>query len=88
MAFSTHPKVVIFDEPTRGVDVGAKSEIYQHIRDLTRQGVGVIMASSDLPELLGMSDRIMVFHEGCIAGEVSRAEATEERIMQLATGIV
>lgn len=83
----THPKVVIFDEPTRGVDVGAKSEIYQHIRDLTRQGVGVIMASSDLPELLGMSDRILVFHEGCIAGEVSRAEATEENIMQLATGI-
>ena len=82
------PRVVIFDEPTRGIDVGAKAEIYQHIRDLTREGVGVVMASSDLPELLGMSDRILVFHEGCIAGEVSRAEATEERIMQLATGIV
>jgi ABC-type sugar transport system ATPase subunit len=82
------PKVVIFDEPTRGIDVGSKAEIYQHIRELTRQGVGVVMASSDLPELLGMSDRILVFHEGCISGEVSRAEASEERIMQLATGMV
>jgi ribose transport system ATP-binding protein len=82
------PKVVIFDEPTRGIDVGSKAEIYQHIRELTRQGVGVVMASSDLPELLGMSDRILVFHEGCIAGELSRADATEENIMQLATGIV
>jgi ABC-type sugar transport system ATPase subunit len=81
------PRVVIFDEPTRGIDVGAKAEIYQHIRDLTLQGVGVVMASSDLPELLGMSDRILVFYEGCIVGEVTRAEATEEKIMQLATGI-
>jgi len=82
------PRVVIFDEPTRGIDVGAKAEIYQHIRDLTNKGVGVVMASSDLPELLGMSDRILVFHEGRIAGEISREEATEEKIMQLATGIV
>lgn len=83
----THPRVVIFDEPTRGIDVGAKSEIYYRIRELTRQGVGVIMASSELPELLGMSDRIIVFHEGRIAGEVPRAEATEESLMQLATGL-
>jgi ABC-type sugar transport system ATPase subunit len=82
-----HPKVVIFDEPTRGIDVGAKSEIYYRIRELTRQGVGVIMASSELPELLGMSDRIIVFHEGQIAGEVRRADATEESIMRLATGL-
>ena len=82
----TDPRVVIFDEPTRGIDVGAKAEIYQHIRNLTYRGVGVVMASSDLPELLGMSDRILVFHEGCLAGELPRAEATEERIMRLATG--
>ena len=82
-----HPKVVIFDEPTRGIDVGAKSEIYYRIRELTRKGVGVIMASSELPELLGMSDRIIVFHEGHIAGEVSRTEASEEAIMRLATGL-
>ncbi len=83
----TQPKVVIFDEPTRGIDVGAKTEIYQNIRGLTLKGVGIIMASSDLPELLGMSDRVLVFHEGCISGEVSREEATEELIMQYATGI-
>ena len=74
--------------PPVGLMWDQKQEIYQHIRELTRQGVGVVMASSDLPELLGMSDRILVFHEGCIAGEVSRADASEEKIMQLATGIV
>lgn len=80
------PKLVIFDEPTRGIDVGAKSEIYLRIRDLTYQGMGVIMASSELPELIGMSDRILVFHEGKLAGEVSRGEFSEEAIMRLATG--
>ncbi|MBK8986317.1 MAG: sugar ABC transporter ATP-binding protein [Chloroflexi bacterium] len=79
------PKVIVFDEPTRGIDVGAKAEIYARMRDLSQQGVGIIMASSDLPELLGMSDRIVVLHEGRIAGELTRAEATEERIMRLAT---
>jgi ribose transport system ATP-binding protein len=81
----TNPKLVIFDEPTRGIDVGAKAEIYQRIRDLTYSGVGVIMASSELPELIGMSDRIMVFHEGRIAGELDRSEFSEEAIMHLAT---
>jgi len=81
----THPKLVIFDEPTRGIDVGAKAEIYMRIRELTRQGVGVIMASSELPELIGMSDRILVFHEGRIVGELSREQFSEEAIMQLAT---
>jgi ABC-type sugar transport system ATPase subunit len=80
------PKVVIFDEPTRGIDVGAKVEIYLRIRELTRKGVGVVMASSELPELLGMCDHILVFHEGRIAGALARAEATEEAIMHLATG--
>ena len=79
------PKVIVFDEPTRGIDVGAKAEIYLRMREISRQGVGIIMASSDLPELLGMSDRILVMHEGRIAGEVSRAEASEEAIMRLAT---
>jgi ABC-type sugar transport system ATPase subunit len=81
----TNPKLVIFDEPTRGIDVGAKAEIYQRIRDLTYSGVGVIMASSELPELIGMSDRIMVFHEGRVAGELGRPEFSEEAIMHLAT---
>jgi ribose transport system ATP-binding protein len=81
----TNPKLVIFDEPTRGIDVGAKAEIYQRIRKLTRSGVGVIMASSELPELIGMSDRILVFHEGRAAGELERKEFSEEAIMRLAT---
>jgi ABC-type sugar transport system ATPase subunit/ABC-type sugar transport system substrate-binding protein len=80
-----NPRLVIFDEPTRGIDVGAKAEIYLRIRELTRQGVGVIMASSELPELIGMSDRILVFHEGHIVGELSRPEFSEEAIMHLAT---
>ena len=79
------PKVIVFDEPTRGIDVGAKAEIYTRIREISQQGVGVVMASSDLPELLGMSDRILVMHEGRMAGELSRAEASEEAIMHLAT---
>ncbi len=81
------PKLVIFDEPTRGIDVGAKSEIYMRIRELTYQGIGVIMASSDLPELIGMSDRILVFHEGRISGELQREEFSEEAIMHLATAL-
>ena len=82
-----NPKLVIFDEPTRGIDVGAKAEIYLRIRELTRQGVGVVMASSELPELIGMSDRILVFHEGRLAGGLERHDFSEERIMQLATGM-
>lgn len=81
-----NPKLVIFDEPTRGIDVGAKAEIYLRIRELTRQGVGVIMASSELPELIGMSDRILVFHEGRLMDEISRDDFSEETIMRLATG--
>jgi ABC-type sugar transport system ATPase subunit len=79
-----HPKVIIFDEPTRGIDVGAKAEIYARMREIAEQGVGIIMASSDLPEVLGMSDRVLVLHEGRMAGELSRAEASEEAIMKLA----
>ncbi|MBU2573916.1 MAG: sugar ABC transporter ATP-binding protein [Elusimicrobia bacterium] len=81
---STKPKMVIFDEPTRGIDVGAKVEVYQLMTELAREGVGIIMISSDLPEILGMADRILVLHEGRLTGEVSGSEATEEKIMELA----
>jgi len=82
----TQSKLLIFDEPTRGIDVGAKVEIYELMNELVHKGDGLIMISSELPELLGMSDRIYVMHEGRIAGELSRAEATQEKIMHLATG--
>lgn len=80
------PSVLILDEPTRGVDVGAKREIYQLMNELTERGVAILMVSSELPEVLGMSDRILVVHEGRISGEVSGENATQEQIMTLATG--
>ena len=80
---ATHPKVLILDEPTRGIDVGAKREIHQLMSKLADQGVGIIMISSEMPEVLGMSDRIIVMHEGHVCGELSRSEATQERIMSL-----
>jgi ribose transport system ATP-binding protein len=80
------PKVLILDEPTRGVDVGAKREIYQLMNELTDRGVAIIMVSSELPEILGMSDRVLVVHEGRISGELAKHEATQEKIMTLATG--
>jgi len=76
------------DEPTRGVDVGAKMEIYTLMRKMADQGVAVVMISSELPEVLGMSDRIMVIREGYLAGELERTDATEEKIMAMATGTV
>ncbi|WP_019535965.1 sugar ABC transporter ATP-binding protein [Paenibacillus ginsengihumi] len=79
-------KVLILDEPTRGVDVGAKREIYQLMNELTERGVAIIMVSSELPEVLGMSDRILVVHEGRIAGELTSREATQEKIMTFAAG--
>jgi ABC-type sugar transport system ATPase subunit len=83
---AVQPKVLIVDEPTRGVDVGAKMEIYSLLRKMASQGVAVVMISSELPEVLGMSDRIMVIREGHFAGELDRAEATEEKIIAMATG--
>lgn len=80
------PQVLILDEPTRGIDVGAKYEIYTLINQLTEKGLAVIMVSSELPEVIGMSDRILVMGNGAIQGELSHEEATEERVMQLATG--
>ncbi len=82
----SNPKVLILDEPTRGVDVGAKKEIYAIINDLAAQGVAIIMVSSELPEVLGMSDRVMVICEGKIGGFVYKQEADQEKIMILATG--
>ncbi len=81
----TRPQILIFDEPTRGIDVGAKAGIHDIIRKLAREGVAVLMISSELPELIGMSDRILVMHEGTLAGELP-AGAGEQEIMQLATG--
>jgi len=80
------PKVLLLDEPTRGVDVGAKAEIYALMNDLARRGVAILMISSELPEVLGMSDRVLVVREGRLAGELARTEATQERIIHLATG--
>ena len=79
-------RVLIFDEPTRGIDVGAKVEIYKLMNELVRNGVCILMISSELPEVLGMCDRILVMHEGRLAGELPRADADQERLMRLATG--
>ena len=83
---ATDPKILLLDEPTRGVDVGAKVEIYQIINGLTKKGVAVVMVSSDLPEILGMSDRILVMHEGRMVKEFLEGESTQEKIMFYATG--
>jgi ribose transport system ATP-binding protein len=79
------PELIIFDEPTRGIDVGAKAEIWQLMRDLADQGKAIVMISSELPEIVGMSDRVYVMHRGAIVGELKGAEATEEQVMMLAT---
>ncbi len=83
---SLAPKVLIFDEPTRGIDVGAKAEIYDLMRGLAKEGVAILMISSDMEEVLNLSDRIAVMHEGRISGFLSRSEASEESVMQLAVG--
>ena len=83
---ATDPKILILDEPTRGVDIGAKKEIYSVINDLAAKGVAVVMVSSELPEVLGMSDRIMVVHEGHVTGIIDAATADQAKVMTLATG--
>jgi len=83
----SHPKILIMDDPTRGVDVGAKYEIYKLMNELAEQGVAIVMISSELEEVLGMSDRVMVMHEGRSNGTLNIADASQERIMQMATGI-
>ena len=84
---AVNPKVILMDEPTRGIDVGAKSEIHRLLRDLARSGIGIVVISSELPELLGLCDRVLVIHEGTVAGEVEGEAMTEEAIMRLASGI-
>jgi len=83
---ATKPRVLILDEPTRGVDIGAKAEVHGIISDLAAAGLGIILISSELPEVLAMSDRILVLHEGHMTAEIPRADATEERVMLAATG--
>jgi len=83
----TSPDVLMIDEPTRGIDVGAKAEIHRLMSQLAGEGKAIIMVSSEMPEILGMSDRVIVIHEGRIAGEFTRAEVTQEKIMAAATGI-
>lgn len=83
---STNPKVIIMDEPTRGIDVGAKREIHNLLRSLSEQGVGVIIVSSELPEIIGVADRIAVMHEGRLAGFLQGEQVSEENIMKLASG--
>jgi D-xylose transport system ATP-binding protein len=85
-ALMTEPGVIFLDEPTRGIDVGAKHEIYGLIRQLTDAGKAVVLVSSELPELIGLSDRILMLHEGRIGGEFTRAEATQERLLAAAMG--
>lgn len=81
---ASEPKVLLLDEPTRGVDVGAKAEIYKIINELASEGMSIIVVSSEMTELLGISDRILVMHEGHLSGELSIEEASEEAIMKLA----
>jgi ribose transport system ATP-binding protein len=82
------PKVLILDEPTQGIDVGAKQEIYLLINDLVKQGLAILMISSELPEILGMSDRVLVMHRGRIAGEFTQKQATAEKVLACAAGLV
>ena len=84
---ATSCSVLIFDEPTRGIDVGAKQEIYQLLRRLVEEGKSVIMISSEMPELIGMSDRILVMRNGAVAGELEKADFSQERILMMASGI-
>ncbi|MCP1110355.1 sugar ABC transporter ATP-binding protein [Ohessyouella blattaphilus] len=85
-SLASKSNIIIFDEPTRGIDVGAKQEIYALMNELVSQGMAIIMISSEMPELMGMSDRIVVMHEGKITGEVSKEEMSQEYILKLASG--
>ncbi|MGI6152745.1 MAG: sugar ABC transporter ATP-binding protein [Christensenellaceae bacterium] len=85
-ALATEPKILIMDEPTRGIDVGAKKEIYEIMNALVNEGVAIVMISSELPELIGMSNRVAVMHEGVMTGELAEGEVTEEKIIVFATG--
>ncbi|MCA9046810.1 MAG: sugar ABC transporter ATP-binding protein, partial [Planctomycetaceae bacterium] len=81
----TNPKVLLLDDPTRGIDVGAKAELYRVIDQLCRDGLGILVTSSEMPELITLCDRILVLCEGRLTGELTRDEFSEQRIMELAT---
>jgi rhamnose transport system ATP-binding protein len=83
---ATNPKLLIVDEPTRGIDVGTKAEVHRLMSELAGSGLAVLMISSELPEVLGMADRVLVMHEGRLTGELSREQADEESVMRAATG--
>ncbi len=83
---ATDPALLIVDEPTRGIDVGTKAEVHRLLSDLAGRGVAILMISSELPEVMGMADRVLVMHEGRISAQLSRAEATPELVMHAATG--
>ena len=82
----TNPRVLFLDEPTRGIDVGAKQEIYAQINRLAKTGIAIVLVSSELPEVLGLADRVLVLYEGRLTGEFTRKKATPENIMACATG--
>lgn len=84
---SNGPKILLCDEPTRGIDVGAKAEVYAILREIASQGIGIVVVSSELPELLSLCDRIIVMHEGKVTGELDRAEATEEAVIRYASNV-
>ena len=83
----TQPDILIFDEPTRGVDVGAKAEIYRIINGFAQQGKAVLMVSSEMPEIIGMCDRVLVLHAGRLTGELTGERITQQEIMKLASGL-
>ena len=84
---ASQPEVLLCDEPTRGIDVGAKAEVYEILRDISSRGIGIVLVSSELPELLNLCDRIIVMHEGRITGELTREEFSEESVMRYAAAI-
>jgi rhamnose transport system ATP-binding protein len=84
---ATEPKILILDEPTRGVDVGTKADVHRLISQLAADGLAILLISSDLPEILAMSDRIVVMREGRTVAEISRAQATQERVIAAAAGV-
>jgi rhamnose transport system ATP-binding protein len=83
---ATEPAVLVLDEPTRGIDIGTKAEVHRIVSRLAAQGLAILLISSELPEVLGMADRVLVMHEGRLTGEFSRANADQEAIMRAATG--
>jgi rhamnose transport system ATP-binding protein len=85
---ATKPQILILDEPTRGIDIGTKAEVHRIISDLAQQGLAIILISSELPEVLAMSDRVLVMHEGHVTAVFERAEADQEKVMFAATGKV